>query len=303
MDNLPEFFINLLEKQYGKEEAHAICDGLVKKKTSFRINRLKVLDSEKGSIIEVLKKDGIKSSSPSWYEDAFVLENAGNDYLVKNSFYEEGRIYVQNLSSMIPPLVLAPKEGEDILDMCAAPGGKTTELASLSNNKSHITACEMNKIRIERLKHNLEMQGASSVFIMPKDSRNLDDFLKFDKILLDSPCSGSGTLDRDDEKVGKYFTETLIQKSTKSQKLLINKAMKLLKKGGELVYSTCSILKEENEDIVAEALKNKNMELVPISLKDMEDIPYLNTTISGTLCVRPTNVYEGFFVAKLRRIS
>ena len=302
MNNLPEFFINLLKEQYG-DEADKICEGFIKKKTSFRINGLKCVEDEPDAIINELKNDGIKFINPSWNKDAFALKNAGEDYITQKTFYEEGKIYVQNLSSMIPPIVLNPEEGNDILDMCAAPGGKTTELAAISNNRAHITACEMNKIRIEKLKYNLEMQGASSVFVMPKDARNLDDFLKFDKILLDSPCSGSGTLDVNDEKLNKYFTETLVQKSIKSQRLLINKAIKLLKKGGELVYSTCSILKQENEDIIMEALKNKNIELVPISMDDMEDIPCLKTSLPGVLCVEPTDMYEGFFVAKLKKIS
>ena len=102
---------------------------------------------------------------------------------------------------MLPAIILQPKEKMDILDMTAAPGGKTTQMAALTNNKAHITACEMNKIRFERMKYNLEKQGATCVFAMNQDSRRIDDFFSFDQILLDAPCSGSGTLNLNIESI------------------------------------------------------------------------------------------------------
>ena len=202
---------------------------------------------------------------------------------------------------MLPPIILEPKEGTDILDMAAAPGGKTTQIAALTNNKAHITACEKNKIRAERLKYNVDKQGATCVFIMPKDSRFIDDFFSFDQILLDAPCSGSGTLDYNDANVEKYFTEQLIERSSKTQKTLLSKAIKLLKPGHEMIYSTCSILDCENEDVVSSVIKNGNIEIVPINFEGMEELPILPTKIFGTLCVKPTELYEGFFVAKIRK--
>lgn len=295
MNNLPVFFIEELNNNYGENVANTIIEGLTRKKTSFRVNNLRSNNSE---IEAALKKSSIPFKKVTWYDNAYVLEN---EKLNELEIYKEGKIYVQNLSSMIPPIIIEPKPGEDILDMCAAPGGKTTEMACLSDNQAHITACEMNQIRIEKLKHNIEMQGAS-VYVMPKDSRNLDDFLKFDKVLLDSPCSGSGTLDRLDKSVPKYFTEFLIQKSIKSQKALLNKAINLTKKGGEIVYSTCSILKRENDEVIESVLHSKKVELIPIDLKRFNDVPMLKTSIDGTMSVMPTDIYEGFFVAKLRKI-
>ena len=217
------------------------------------------------------------------------------------NIYQDGKIYMQSLSSMLPPIILEPKEGIDILDMAAAPGGKTTQIAALTNNKAHITACEKNKIRAERLKYNVDKQGATCVFIMPKDSRFIDDFFSFDQILLDAPCSGSGTLDYNDANIEKYFTEQLIERSSKTQKTLLKKAINLLKPGHEMVYSTCSILSCENEDVVESILKDEKIEIVPISFEGIESLPVLPTKISGTLCVCPTELYEGFFVAKIRK--
>ena len=110
---------------------------------------------------------------------------------------------------MLPPIILNPKENEDILDMTAAPGGKTTQIASLTNNKANITACEMNNIRIEKLKYNIEKQGATSVSILKEDSRRLNNYFAFDKILLDAPCTGSGTIELENEKTYNGFTEKL----------------------------------------------------------------------------------------------
>lgn len=215
--------------------------------------------------------------------------------------YQDGKIYMQSLSSMLPPIILEPKEKTDILDMAAAPGGKTTQIAALTNNKAHITACEKNKIRAERLKYNVDKQGATCVFIMPKDSRFIDDFFSFDQILLDAPCSGSGTLDFNDSNIKKYFTKQLIERSTKTQKTLLKKAIRLLKPGHEMVYSTCSILSCENENVVESILKDGKAEIIPISFEGIESLPVLPTKISGTLCVCPTELYEGFFVAKIRK--
>ena len=214
--------------------------------------------------------------------------------------YKNGEIYLQSLSSMLPPIILNPAEKTDILDMTSAPGGKTTQIAALTNNNANITACEMSNIRAERLKYNLEKQGALA-YVMVKDARNIDNFFSFDQILLDSPCSGSGTINMNNTDLNKYFTLELVEKCKKTQRSLINKAVQILKGGKELVYSTCSILKEENEEIV-KTIMNKGMEIVPIEFEGKEILPQLPTTIDGTLCICPTQEYEGFFIAKLRKI-
>jgi len=137
---------------------------------------------------------------------------------------------------------------------------------------------------------------------MVQDARNLDDFFSFDKILLDAPCSGSGTLNSNDKNLSKYFTEELINRSIKTQKDLFKKAINVTKKNGEIIYSTCSILKEENEMALKEVLKRGNIEIVPIDKNEFGDIPLLPVDIEGTICVCPTELYEGFFVAKLKKV-
>ena len=294
-----KFLEEMLEKQYGAEKTKEIINGYqTKRKTTLRVNTIK------GNIEEIknkLEKSKIEYEEVPWSKEALIIKNADEKSIQEMNIYQDGKIYMQSLSSMLPPIILEPKEGIDILDMAAAPGGKTTQIATLTNNKAHITACEKNKIRAERLKYNVDKQGATCVFIMPKDSRFIDDFFSFDQILLDAPCSGSGTLDYNDANIEKYFTEQLIERSSKTQKTLLKKAINLLKPGHEMVYSTCSILDCENEDVVASVIKNGNMEIVPINFEGMEELPILHTKIPGTLCVKPTGLYEGFFVAKIRK--
>ena len=215
--------------------------------------------------------------------------------------YKNGEIYLQSLSSMMPVIALAPKSNENILDMAAAPGGKTTQIAAKTQNEAFITACEKNKIRAERLKYNIEKQGVTSVNILIEDARNLSDYLSFDKILLDAPCSGSGTIYSQDSNLEKVFTQELVQRSVKTQYELLKKAINILKKGQEMIYSTCSILEVENEKNVEKLLKTNNIEIVPIDKNLFFNVPLLKSNIEGTITVCPNNLYEGFFMAKLRK--
>lgn len=291
---VPNFFEELLIKQYGKEISENIILNLLKpKKVTLRVNTIK---SNVDEIKEALIAENISFKNLRWYNDAFIIENAKEDILKELEIYKQGKIYLQNLSSMLPPIVLNPKPQENILDMAAAPGGKTTQLAALSQNKAYITACERNKIRGEKLKYNLEKQGASMVNVMLEDAASLSDFFSFDKILLDAPCSGSGT----DNVFKSNFTLELIQKSSKTQEKLLRKALKILKPGGEMVYSTCSILKNENEKVIEKVLKDFKANLVQVDLDD--EIECLPCAIKEAKVVEPNELFEGFFVAKIRKI-
>ena len=301
LNKIPIFLYEILTKTYGENLVNEIINGYTKDRpTTFRVNTSKVtLDYIK----QTLKELKINFKEVPWNETAIIIEDIKENEIKELEIYKNGEIYLQSLSSMIPPFVVNPKEGENILDMAAAPGGKTTQMANLSNNKAMITACEKNKIRADRLKYNLEKQGTSRVTVMLKDARKLDDFFSFDKILLDAPCSGSGTLNLNQTDIEKVFTKELVDRSIKTQKELLKKAVKILMANGELIYSTCSILKEENEKVVEEILKLGNVEIVPIDAEEFKDIPLLPVNIEGTICVCPNGLYEGFFVAKLRKVE
>lgn len=300
MENVvPQFLIEKLNKQYGEEIIKNILNGYSQNRiVSLRVNTIK---SNVQDICSELLKNSIEFEKISFYNEAVVIKNANEEIIKELDIYKNGSIYLQSLSSMLPPIILNPKENEDILDMTAAPGGKTTQIAALTNNKAHITACEMNNIRIEKLKYNVDKQGATCVSILKEDSRKLNDYFAFDKILLDAPCTGSGTIELTNEKTYNGFTEKLLNKTTQSQLTLLKKALKILKPGHEMVYSTCSILQEENEDIINKVIKEENAKVIPIEIQG--DIPQLPCKIKGALCVAPTKYYEGFFVVKLKKIK
>ena len=294
-----EYLKSLLITQYDEQYVNLIVDGFNKKRLStFRVNTLKGNSFE---VEQVLFENDINFKRVKSIKDAYILVDNDQEKIESLDIYKEGKIYLQSLSSMLPPIVLNPIENKDILDMCAAPGGKTCQMASLTNNKARITACELNKIRSERLSYNVKTQGATSVYVMNVDARNLDEFFTFDQILLDAPCSGSGTHTIHDKTPFKGFSKILVDKSANSQEKLLRKALKALKNGGELVYSTCSILQKENEDGLKKCL-NGNYEIVPIEFED-ENLVKLPTKIPGTLVVCPNEYYEGFFISKIRRIK
>lgn len=293
---IPEFLEKLLTNQYGEKIKDKIIEGYKTKRTpSLRINSIK---TNKEKIKQELSKNSIKYEDVDWYEDALTIENEDN--IRDLDIYKNGEIYMQNLSSMIPPLVLDPKQ-EKILDMAASPGGKTTEIYNLSNKQALITAVEKNKVRIEKLKYNLNKQGTFAT-VLNEDATKLDEFYRFDKILLDAPCSGSGTLNIFDKSL-EYFNQELIDNCIKTQEELLNKAVQILKKDHTMVYSTCSILYEENEKQLERLINQNKIEIIPIDEDIFKDIPKLPTKIKGTICVCPNNLYEGFFISLIKKID
>lgn len=289
------FLSEKLTAQYGDEAARIFAGFSARRLTTLRVNRLK---TDADSVRRALDDAGIETQTVVWSEDALILLNAKEDAVTALPMFENGEIYMQSLSSMIPPIVLGAKPEENVLDMAAAPGGKTTQIAALTGGRAMITACERNKMRADRLRYNIDRQGAPRVTVMNMDARQLDDLFAFDRILLDAPCSGSGTVT---EGSRGQFSKDYLDRTVKMQKTLLDKAIRLLKPGHELVYSTCSVLKEENEEVVASALKKGGVSVVPIDGAAFEDVPKLPVTIEGTLCVCPNERYEGFFVAKLKK--
>ena len=297
---IPTFLYNLLQKQYGENLTNTIIDGYsLKRPITLRANTLK---TNIQNIKDIFDSLGFTYKEVSWYKDALVMENVSEEQIKDLEIYKNGEIYLQSLSSMIPPIILSPKEDENIFDMAAAPGGKTTQMLALSQNKAFITACEKNKIRAERLQYNLNKQGSNRVNVMIKDARQLDNFFSFDKILLDAPCSGSGTISIFDKRLESTFTEDLVNRSAKVQSELLKKAITLLKPGHEMIYSTCSILSKENEEILQKFIDMKKIEIFPIDTSIFSDAILLPVSIEGTLCICPTKLYEGFFVARIKKI-
>lgn len=285
---IPEVLENKIKASCGALFSDVLAGYRSARAVTLRANALR---SSADEVAEKLRGAGIAFSRVAWYADAFILTDACEEEIAALPLYRNGEVYLQSLSSMLPPLALAPAAGENILDMTAAPGGKTTQILALSGGKALVTACERDAVRFERMKFNLARQGAERVNALRTDALALDDFLKFDKILLDAPCTGTGTISADGRV---RFSEEYLAKCVKMQRKLLAKALRLLKKGGTLVYSTCSVLREENDGAAEEAIR-RGAKLVPPEIP--EEIPRL-PSMEGTVCVCPNEYYEGFYVAK-----
>ena len=295
---IPIYLREALLRQYGTVLAEKIAEGFAEDRpVTLRANTLKTSAEEVGSILNAA---GIVSERIAWYSDAFLLPLATEDQIRALAAYQDGKLYLQGLSPMIPALLMPREPGLSLLDMCAAPGGKTTQLAALHQEKSDITACERDPVRAERLRFNLSRQGVRRVTVLNTDARQLDDMFRFDAILLDAPCTGSGTIRVGEGVLARRMTPEWVQKTVRTQTALIRKAAGLLKKGGILVYSTCSILEEENENQVRNALR-QGLDLIPVDAALRTALPALPVSLAGTLCICPCSVCEGFFAAVLRK--
>ena len=289
-----EEYIELIKKEYPNDYLE-IIDGLSKNRyQSFRVNNLK---GNKNEVLEYLNTNNIEYEISNLYDNCFIIKSNVNLY--DNELFKEGKIYLQSISSQIPPLLMNLETANDILDMCSAPGGKTSLIADLCQNKKSIMAVEANKIRAEKLKYNLNLLGAKAN-VLVSDASKLDSFFRFDTILLDAPCSGSGTIDINNEKDMKNFSLLLVKNSSNIQKKLIKKAIEILKPGCSMIYSTCSILKEENEEVLKTIL-NKNVILEKIDL-DIDKSNLLPSNYKEVITIKPNEYYEGFFVAKIKKI-
>lgn len=303
---LPDDFIDELYENYSPVSVDKILLGMTNDRyLTLRVNTLKYNIQD---LMRYFKSINVKFERVSWFNDALILKNVREKDIQKLDIYQKGYVYFQSLSSMVPPLVLAPKAGEEVLDMTAAPGSKTTELACLMGNKGHILANELDKIRCERLKHNVEMQGASIAEVINRRGEKLGDIYEecFDKVLLDTPCSGEGRFIATNVQTYRGWSIKTVNELVKLQKKLFASAYKALKPGGTLVYSTCTINKFENEFILDWALKNFNVKLVDIDIEIKDSIcganEGLEKSISKAIKILPSKSMEGFFVSKFIKI-
>ncbi len=306
-NKLPEEFMDNLYEMFSPGTVDNILRGIAEKRfTTLRVNNLKYNIQD---LMKYFKDINIKFDRVLWYKDALVIKNANEKDLQKLEIYKEGKIYLQSLPSMIPPLVLAPAEGDRILDLTAAPGGKTTEMASIMNGKGYILANELDKLRCERLKYNVEMQGADIVEVVNGRGEKIGENYKeqFDKVLLDAPCSGEGRFTIYNVQSYKQWSMKTVNELVKTQKKLFKSAYEALKPGGTLVYSTCTLNKLENEQIIDWALNNFNIKQERIDLDIKQAVPAFSNgfdkNVGRAIRILPSKDMEGFFVAKFTKIQ
>ena len=277
---LPIDFINELNNDFTERNVDKILTGMSEERyTTFRVNYLK---SNEVEVEDELVKNGVefdkvritetesKTDSETDFDfnfNAYVIYNKNEKDLSKLKIYEDGKIYVQSISSMIPPIILRPEPGERVLDMAAAPGSKTTQMAAMMNNEGYILANEIDKFRCEKLKYNVEKQGASIVHIINKDGTQLNNSAKsFDKILVDAPCSGEGRFIVSNKKTYQHWSLKMQKELVEIQKKLLSNAINLCKINGTILYSTCALSLAENEKVIDWAINNFNIEIEKINI-------------------------------------
>ncbi|VVB79839.1 tRNA (cytosine(49)-C(5))-methyltransferase [uncultured archaeon] len=284
---------------------------------SIRCNKLKISPEK---LKENLEKKGWKISQPfKEYPEVMIVENnLSPGELGRSLEHLLGYYYVQELASMLPIICLAPGDKETILDLCASPGSKTTQIAAELENRGLIIANEPQMDRLRILASNLERCGVTNTIITRKDGRSICKDLKeanieFDKILVDAPCSGEGTL-RSSPKTYLMWNIKTIQNLPKIQERLFSEAFETLKVGGELVYSTCTHAPEENEGVVNDMLEKFGerikIEKVNIPLKkvrpgltEWQGKKYSKEVKNCARIYPHDNNTEGFFISKFRRVK
>ncbi|MEK6861170.1 MAG: RsmB/NOP family class I SAM-dependent RNA methyltransferase [Nanoarchaeota archaeon] len=263
---------------------------------SIRVNTIKISVNE---LKNRLENKNIELEEVPWCKEGFYVKSKG----IRLGNLEEhklGYIFIQKSVSMIPALALDQNESDIVLDMCSAPGAKTTQIASLMNNKGIIIANESDRKRINILSKNLYRCGILNTIITNHSGDKIKTNFLFDKILLDAPCSGTGLIKGNIKRTHhtlKVWNENMVRRLAKLQKKLILNAFSLLKENGVLVYSTCSLEPDEDEDVINFLLERQlNAKLEKINLN-------IKSEYKGYIKIWPQYYNtEGFFVAKIRKI-
>jgi 16S rRNA (cytosine967-C5)-methyltransferase len=296
----PAWLVKRWIERYGFDKTIELCR-LNNEAPPFtiRANRLKIKREE---LKELLKKDIDSIEDCSVSSNGLILKGVSN--ISENPAFREGLFYVQDEAAQMISQILDPKTDERILDACAAPGGKATDIAELIGNKGVVVALDISKNGVALIKENCERLGTSIVKPYLKDAaKDISDIAKekFDKILIDAPCSGIGVLRRHPE--GKWQKkEELIIDSQKVQKRLIENLSGCLKDGGALVYSTCSTENEENDDVVEDFLNNHPEFKVDDIKQYLPETGKMLVDEKGFLHTSPINYrMDGFFAVRLRK--
>lgn len=294
----PEWFVKKYLKEYGEEFLASLMEkNNTPSELSIRVNTLKITKDE---LKKTLTKDDVEIRDGK-ADESLVLK--GFSLIEKSNEFNEGLFTIQDESSMLVAKVLDPKEGERILDLCSAPGGKTTHIAQLMKNKGEITAFDIHEHKLLLVKDNAKRLGIDIIKTYLKDATIIiEEFKDYaDRVLLDAPCSGLGLM-RKKPEIRWNVTMQDINELKKIQYNIINNASKYVKVGGVIVYSTCTISSEENEDILKKFLQeNPNFELNDICALIPEDFR-TQTCSKGFVKLFPnTNGTDGFFISRLIR--
>lgn len=290
--SVSEYFYSMLENNYSKKTILKILKSYNEKQDFIiRINNLK---SNKEEVEDLLKKENYIFTNHPYLENSLIIENPKDIFKTKS--FKDGFFTVQDGGSSLVAKVLNPKEQSKVLDLCAAPGSKTCYLSEIMNNTGKIIANDLHENKLIKIKENAKRLNCNNIETTSYDGTvyNSDMDEKFDYILLDAPCSGSGIVTRKPE-IKLYRTKEQVDELIKTQRKLLTNAFKYLKVGGSLVYSTCSIFQQENEEQMNWALeKFKDIELTEVDFADKK-LEYIKL-------MPYSKGNNGFFMCKFKKI-
>lgn len=283
----PRFYTEYFYKNYGEDFTKKLLKANNEKAPfTIRVNSLK---TNKEDLVNKLSELGYRVLETS-FENALNIDNPNG--IIDTDLFQEGYFYVQDLGSILVSSFLNPRKDSKVLDLCAAPGGKTTHLSEIMENTGEIVACDKSKGKVKIIKENAKRLGCKNISPIINDARVLnEEFIEdFDYVLVDAPCSGTGLYrKKPDIKWNKNIED--IKELSKIQLEILENAKEYLKVNGFLLYSTCSLSKLENEDVIQNFInKNKNFKI--IKLRDKE-ILKLFPSVDGS---------DGFSMCLLEKI-
>lgn len=289
----PLWFVEKMIAKLGKDSAEQLLiANSINPKTTARVNTLKI---STGELLEVLKKEGANATAHEFLDNCIVFESLGNITALLS--FKQGLFYIQDVASQLALCALGVMPNSDVIDMCAAPGGKSLIAAQMQQCKGELLACDVHEFKAKVIAENAVKYGCTNVSVRVCDSSIAQEDIKdaFDYIICDVPCSGMGIIRKKcdirfkDEKAALELPEL--------QEKILSCAATYCRKGGYIVYSTCTVLSEENEDVVNSFLSaNTAFKCVPF------DLPGIGN-VDGMITLYPhTNNTDGFFIAKLQRI-
>ena len=297
--SIPEWLVEKISQDYGVEQAKKMFESLYENMgtTTIRVNNSKISTEE---CVELLKKEGVHVENVPYVRTA--LEISGYDSLAMLESFRKGYFQVQDVSSMLVGLAANPKMNDKVIDVCAAPGGKSIHVADLLNGTGHVEARDLTDYKVGLIQENIERCGFSNIASKRMDAcvRDENSIETADVVIADLPCSGLGVLKKKSD-IKYRMTKAQIDELVDLQRAILKNAVSYVKAGGTLIYSTCTVAKEENDMQVDWILENLPLELV--SLKGCIDEQLLaNTEREGCLQLLPGREQtDGFFLAKFRK--
>ncbi|GAB4166340.1 MAG: RsmB/NOP family class I SAM-dependent RNA methyltransferase [Geothermobacteraceae bacterium] len=314
LPQLPEAFEDLLAgvlpDSYLEEGRKSFA---IEKPVCLRINPLR---GEAEDIRRELEELGCRLEPVSWYRDAFFVPAEQRQLLTGSAAFAEGRIYPQSASSMLAPLLLAPRPGEEVLDLAAAPGGKTLLMAALMANRGRIAAVEAVKGRFHRLRDNVRRAGADIVQCYLADGRSIGRKVpgRFDRVLLDAPCSSEARFSRRNPDSWAHWSPRKVREMARKQQGLLVSALQACKPGGSILYCTCSLSPEENEFNIARLIKRFGDSLQLEKIEIPNGIPWspglchwgdreLPRSLERSVRVLPGERFDAFYLALIRKTA